>query len=1282
MHKYITILCCILIASLFCAPSVPASAVAVGEVGNANATEDTTPVPDETPSDGSDVSSPGDYRGPDIVTYNPTVTALHSLNALLAASDEAAPTGVYFLPYLSDFPVNLADTAAYVVDTTGEEHRFAAVYDGYFDSEVAYMRPDESDNNGAANLVTSKKVYSTTDNTRTLQMLGYDLLLSDERVSVYSEDDVLYATYHPTLVGTSYLTTGTVVMDLYKALGEYEWDITFAWTRDDELSLATSPLQEHISVLTNSDDAPMHNGVAKGINTEEGATWVWATRTNPDLYWDKCKKDVIFSGGAHNATTSAETKVGNDVSVSFSKGRGDTVTFGEFCAIAVAMMDLYGEPVMTEEERLVMIQTYALSIPTSTSSEITNAVEYLAAKGIIDPSSINLDKKVTFADIEPILVRIADEDSRLTFKSNTYNVNSELFQKGYVQTDIQYQDVNLLGIDEITNPAVNAYNDYFIESVDGVTNFVLAQDCEYGPAGALVADRILCNRVSGDTELLFINEGITDTGYYHFRIARSVPSAYITYGSPEEQDLLDTLKGYSIPVMGGGVYDIDESGSWSHRTLDEAGYTDMYLDEARRSSSDTWSSDSYLTDDYHWYSMQIEYQNDAELKDIWSNSTLRSSSGTEYSLSPISELVPGDNTGLLIQNEAQAEMPSYWWRNDDIESSSGSRIACYTVQVESSRDVFLSSLNLSNQSVAVTGGRDTCFYNLNGSLLVSFDYLKSHGYASTMNKLPGGGYIITVTKGATSNVTLLPDKRKIIVGNTMYSTGDEVLVYESGGSTYVNYRACIGWTSDLLCINNDGVLSVYEQGTVRDYTKQVFTGSKSVRVPFTSASIQVGSYASRDDIRNNAIRMTATYPLGNYLVVMGDGSVTSGDVLFTVQRKRVRVNGNEHELSDDSNARTLFQQMTGMSLDYISEDYHVSSYPLSRDDADGNGFDYIEIPANTANEMAAITVGYVYYPREYSDVTQALSSCAMGSDENPIPIISSGYSFLDLNLNTYSIGEMAPLEEYGTMPYMMYSGNRRDKDSVAQLRADGSIGKKADVFEDNALSSVIVYPAPAGIFAGLYDSASVSLGDTMASNARIYYGTSKCEVTKTGDTVALTIGGLIVTEDTGLSCLRALTGTQNSSVYVLQGASMGINTAIEDDTPSMDSVSTFYEDVDGLVDWDQYTFNRLVENADTWTSILIIFALAVLPRVGILLFLLLMILAMIQNVKIWQNFCDSVFDIYKLLTLGKQNVHTINVKLIFLYSIIAQALFALILDGALFNFIEWVSTFFFSAAQR
>ena len=113
-----------------------------------------TPEPDPEPGDEEEVPETPIIQGPQILSFSPNVTSLHSINAFLAANPEAAPTGVYFLPYLEDFPVNLADTAAHVIDTGGTVHNFAAVYTGAFNSEVAYYAA-ETDTDNTARFITS-----------------------------------------------------------------------------------------------------------------------------------------------------------------------------------------------------------------------------------------------------------------------------------------------------------------------------------------------------------------------------------------------------------------------------------------------------------------------------------------------------------------------------------------------------------------------------------------------------------------------------------------------------------------------------------------------------------------------------------------------------------------------------------------------------------------------------------------------------------------------------------------------------------------------------------------------------------------------------------------------------------------------------------------------------------------------------------------------------------------------------------------------------------------------
>ena len=213
------------------------------------------PAPEVVPSDpdpgGGDPGSGGDDGGgdvtptePNILSYTPVVTALHSVNAAFIENNEA----VYFLPALEDFPVNLADTCSDLTTDDGKQHKFAIVYDGYFNTEVVYNQAvTEGGDSGVSRLQTSKKVFSATDNSRCLNLLGYDLLLADEHCSIVPCNGLINFQYTPTIVGSNYLTAKTCIMDLYKAVGAYEWDIKVTYGEDiSDLAVNTSPLMQQL----------------------------------------------------------------------------------------------------------------------------------------------------------------------------------------------------------------------------------------------------------------------------------------------------------------------------------------------------------------------------------------------------------------------------------------------------------------------------------------------------------------------------------------------------------------------------------------------------------------------------------------------------------------------------------------------------------------------------------------------------------------------------------------------------------------------------------------------------------------------------------------------------------------------------------------------------------------------------------------------------------------------------------------------------------------------------
>lgn len=120
----------------------------------------------------------------------------------------------------------------------------------------------------------------------------------------------------------------------------------------------------------------------------------------------------------------------------------------------------------------------------------------------------------------------------------------------------------------------------------------------------------------------------------------------------------------------------------------------------------------------------------------------------------------------------------------------------------------------------------------------------------------------------------------------------------------------------------------------------------------------------------------------------------------------------------------------------------------------------------------------------------------------------------------------------------------------------------------------------------------------------------------------------------------------------------------------------------GKIDWDEYTFNTLIHDIDNGLSILLIIVLNIIPRIGLFVFLILITLATISNVKPWKRFCTSIFDPYKLLTFGHADVNTVDSKRLLITSIIAMAVFALFMDGTLIHVLTWISQFVMTMIER
>lgn len=1230
--------------------------------------------------------------------YTPVVTALHSVNGLLANAGEA----VYFIPALEDFPVNLVDACADITTYDGKRHQFAVVYDGYFNTE-ALMNvaiPDAWDTQDVGRMQTSKRVYSQTDNSRCLNLLGYDLLLANEQVSLVDNGTVT-CMYYPTLVGTAPLTTKTIMMDLYKAVGQVEWDIKVTHGVDHDLAINTSPIMQQIPVELSGD-------VPGGIWTEEGATYVWATRTNPDLYWVRCQRDAIFDGGAHTYT--APVYVGNDVSVSFSKTESSYMTMSEFLQVARAVMELYGESVITEAEMDLALYEYALVLPSSMDDATLEDIKYLAAKGIIEPDKLDYTKNVTFADIEPILLRIADEASRLTFKS-TVNPAHIMTQRGYVQADVILDESSYTGFDTVTNPYDSDYYDYFIEARDNYTNFYLRkvsginyeEQPNYGNEGitppnyvgdvpvgepperteynttVFAADKLVLMNDEGNGFTTpgsgkFENLGIKELHgkhYYHFKIARDVSEVTIKYNAdPVTEELMD-ITSYTLPSASGGVYNVDESGSWSHTTFNEANYSEVFIDSERCNDvNDVFElTESYLDDRWYWY--LVTYPTDTF--NVSSNPLLTDKDGNNLLLAQDVETII-DNGRHVIDSIGTTVYATRDLTLDPAVSNISNTFVLY--QTKLSEEEFKKLLAVGKLS----NGRGSNLFNgyyksENDTLLVSLQALLDAKKVTSWEFNTETNCLILATKAG--NVILDGNNMNIIVGDTVVGANvSEDIYYREGTDYYINYRAIEGWTGETCyTVGAGNVIPSAPRSDART-THKYTTATVANHFPYSLTSVRNVETRRQNTVMRKGISMYSTYPLANYVIVYGD--VNNTDTLFVWHYKDVKLpDGSNHTTGGD--AASQFESMTGISLSGVNEDYILVSYPLSRTKSGGDnyGFTFYELDWVNARGQAGTNVyGYSYEPKKFNSIEDALKAYHSGSDSCVLPIaaIGAGNTYVNLNMNVCRNMVDDSLFPVGQLPYKMTTKAKANENSMGIWTTVSQVKPTNEIFDD--MSNLEIVAAPTSIFARMRGMNNASINQLRKVD--LFFGSSKVTYLANLRDGVVTINGLELSLEKTTEAMQSFKGS-TSDIWVIQANTTSLGDIVEDIASDIEVLT---EDPERMIDWNKYTFSRLVENMDGWSSVALIFVLNILPRVGMLLFFALMLLALIKNVRPWRMFCERVFDIYSFLSFGKMNVNTVDTKRLVWISLICLAIFSIIMDGLLFQFIIWVCEWFIVLYKR
>ena len=192
----------------------------------------------------------------------------------------------------------------------------------------------------------------------------------------------------------SELTLSDMFRILYRAVGQDIVTVNAVGVPDKSIIAETSPTSQGLSnISTLYGDSVYVYAIRNNLmeNTTNGPRYY-------NLYLQQAKKDGF---------------VGN---ISNEQAESYKVTWADVWYYAYAIMDRYGESVLNTTEIQSMLQLFGSNYPVQEGAVVADSWAYLMAKGCI-AGNFSADANVVVEDFLDLAMRIADEDSRITYKN-------------------------------------------------------------------------------------------------------------------------------------------------------------------------------------------------------------------------------------------------------------------------------------------------------------------------------------------------------------------------------------------------------------------------------------------------------------------------------------------------------------------------------------------------------------------------------------------------------------------------------------------------------------------------------------------------------------------------------------------------------------------------------------------------------------------------------------------------------------------------------------------------
>lgn len=1270
-------------------------------------------------------------------THKPRVTVLRSLNAYLATDKGQA---VYYVPTLEELP-NIKNAVADTTDYRGNNQKFAAVYDGYFDQMCyeALVRKSDGTYSKTPAIVQSEG----RDKVRELTTLGYDFLLTDETITDIApsgEDVNAGYSVHKLDLANGRVDLNTALMDIYKAVGQEKYDITYIFTPDSGLTVTSSPIQGELSLNLSQYDS---------VDNSAGKAWVFVTRTNPSLYW----KQAVYDG----IVLDAEAFTGNP-NADNSSAKSTIVTLADFCNYAYNIMNIYGEPVMTAGERSILLQLYGTVVPYSACPAEAKAIETFIAKGIISPEDdqqyLNWNSEIDPGYMLTLLMRIADINARTTYKDVQITLDASLIDEGYYQANLTLEPSSVIEFTQASGIArTTNYYDYQLSAKEferlsksfntnnvSLELFIPTHLAIVGPDGTAFpittqvtpyTKKVYSKDYPGVSYVQSSYDAGTDGPLMQFAVSDGMQDGYLKLriAAFDIQDLLHGDGMYYFTLindkgqLASDYFKVKPGGG----TYYESGSRNDYYDDELLTDSDT--SIEYGNADVIQQIIDLYKEDPEEAKK--EADELISNYGPSWTTAEIeaileaasggTPLAAGDYVYLMQIRSGQEGSISVKSKSGDSKSLkdilAGTEVdGMFYVDPNNTNDLAFKKVSdlwyqvyngetsgdLKERIRTTSGNLDTrvAFCKEEEELLVSTKYLIESDYIVREPTVVGEVLEFSTNY---SNIYLDRENKRVVVGACVYDVrnldSDEIWRKMEDGY-FVNFRAVLGWTGDYLVFKTDEgniSVSVTSGDKYNPYTFPIRLNSilgdssTGVRLPGTvgdSVYIQ-GNNAMRGYGNDNGVPMTSMYPFANYFVYMhpetADGrSNYIQDWLFVFKPKDVKVNGNKVEY-DDSASRSKLSEV-GLEVKNLSDDVTVWAYPLNHTEEDGMPYEmsWTKEYGYTYTPDSNITSSADFYAN-YFDTSAVLKGKDRPSCVLPYMLINNTVHCLNYNVYyTQDAGEDNKLD-YGTTPISVLF---EDTSGFLSVLQKGLLAFKNIVIDTDEHAGITMFPAvtsPALWFVDRVERDLESIKRATSNGAKAYWGTSPITFKNVNGETRLKIGSVDLTDKLGKQTYMVLrdTSKKHGQVGTWYSVSSLTQMGFDKNNSDIDSDEIITGPSAGelssktdIIDWDEFTASRLMETGEIAIAVAMVLVLNIMPRIALFLFLLLIMLGVIQNVKFWQMFCDRVFDVYKFLTFGRYNVHTFRQSRMFIHSIIAMAIFALFMDGTIIHVYELIMQFF------